>query len=94
MSGRRPVFLNPGHYRRRRLRDAARLLPVGGGFLILLPILWAPGETARNDTAPDGIYLFAVWAVLIGLAALLSRRLLDKDGTAGTDLPKPGAAED
>ncbi|QYK39990.1 MAG: hypothetical protein KF887_10995 [Paracoccaceae bacterium] len=75
MTGKRPLFLNAGHYRRRRLHDAARLLPVIGIFLCLLPILWAPGQTETRDTAPDGIYLFAVWAALVLAAVLLSRRL-------------------
>ncbi|MFN3972352.1 MAG: hypothetical protein ACK4GO_09975 [Gemmobacter sp.] len=84
MTGRRPLFLNPGHYRRRRLRDAARLLPVAGAFLVLLPILWAPGNTQARDTAPDGIYLFVVWAVLVAAAAFLSRRLMAQgDGVQG-----------
>ncbi|EEW25562.1 hypothetical protein [Rhodobacter ferrooxidans] len=67
-----PLFLARRSYRRRRLRDAARLLPVFGGFLVFLPILWAPAETGSRDTAPDGIYLFAVWAGLIVVAALMS----------------------
>ncbi len=66
MSRRRsPLFLARRSYRRRRLRDAARLLPVFGAFLFLLPILWEPAATDQRDTAPDGVYLFAVWAVLI-----------------------------
>jgi hypothetical protein len=79
MTGKRPVFVNPGTYRRRRLRDAARLLPVVGGFLFLLPILWAPGITDRSDTAPDGIYLFAVWAGLVACAAVMARPLSEED---------------
>lgn len=90
MTGKRPVFLNPGTYRRRRLRDAARLLPVVGAFLVLLPILWAPGMTETRDTAPDGIYLFAVWAGLVICAALLARRLSDESDRA----PAPGEEED
>ncbi len=74
---RPPLFLPRVGYRKRRLVDAARLLPVFGGFLLLLPILWAPGETAAGDTAPDGMYLFAVWAVLIGVAACLAPGLAD-----------------
>ena len=66
------LFLPRPSYRLRRLADAARLLPLLGGFLWLLPILWGPGETSARDTAPDGIYLFVVWAILIGLAALLA----------------------
>jgi hypothetical protein len=89
MTGKRPTFVNPGTYRRRRLRDAARLLPVVGAFLFLLPILWAPGVTERRDTAPDGIYLFAIWAVLIVIAAALSRRLGDE-----SDVPPPAREEE
>jgi hypothetical protein len=70
-----PLFLRPASYRRRRRRDAARLLPFVGAFLVLLPILWAPQDTARRDTAPDGLFLFAVWGGLILLAYFLSRAL-------------------
>lgn len=73
--GWRALFLKPGGYRRRRLHDAARLLPVIGGFLLLLPILWAPAATEARDTAPDGIYLFLVWAALIAAAAVMAGRL-------------------
>ncbi|MGQ0564544.1 MAG: hypothetical protein ACT4OK_05670 [Gemmobacter sp.] len=83
---RRPLFLPRARYRRRRLRDAARLLPLFGGFLFLLPVLWSPATTAARDTGPDGIYLFAVWAGLIVVAGLLSRALRgDDEGSADED---------
>ena len=83
---KRPLFLPRARYRRGRLRDAARLLPVFGAFLFLLPILWSPASTALRDTAPDGIYLFVVWAGLIVIAALLSRHLRGDDtGPADED---------
>jgi hypothetical protein len=91
-----PVFLARRSYRLRRLRDGARLLPLAGAFLVLLPIFWAPPEGVRHDTARDGIYLFAVWLGLIVLAALLSRGLgsgeeddapAGRDDTRPTDLP-------
>ncbi|HMO07490.1 MAG TPA: hypothetical protein PKD10_07550 [Paracoccaceae bacterium] len=87
---RGPMFVEAGRYRRRRLRDAARMLPVFGAFLVLLPILWAPALTERRDTAPDGIYLFAVWAVLI-LAAFAMARPLSRTEQDGAP---PGADED
>lgn len=84
-----PLFLRPASYRQRRRRDAARLLPVVGIFLTMLPVLWAPQDTFSRDTAPDGIYLFVAWAVLIGLAMLISRSLSapedDDDAAAGSD---------
>lgn len=58
--------------------DAARLLPVLGIFLFLLPILWSqagPGGPGRS-TAADGLYLFFAWGLLIALAALLGPRLI------------------
>jgi hypothetical protein len=86
-----PLFLRPASYRERRRRDAARLLPVVGLFLMLLPVLWAPQDTFRRDTAPDGIYLFVIWAVLIGLAMLVSRSLNTADEADDADAsPDPG----
>lgn len=87
---RGPMFVGEARYRRRRLRDGARMLPVFGAFLVLLPILWAPALTERRDTAPDGIYLFAVWAGLILVAAVLARPLSRTD----EDTASPGPDED
>ena len=69
-----PLFLARASYRRRRLRDAARLLPIVGGFLLLLPILWMPDGRIKL-TAGDIIYFFAVWLALIVVAAVFSRGL-------------------
>ena len=69
---RAPLFLKRQSYRRRRLRDAARMLPIVGIFFFLLPILWSPGETLRKDTAPDGVFLFAIWLGLVAVAAALA----------------------
>jgi hypothetical protein len=80
---RAPLFLRPAHYRQRRRRDAARLLPVLGSFLFLLPILWAPARSFDRDTAPDGIFLFVAWGGLILLAFITAR-----------SLAAPGAADD
>lgn len=82
---RTPLFLAPRSYRKQRLRDGARLLPVVGAFLVLLPILWAPAETEARDTAPDGLYLFVVWAVLVVVAALMSRGLIGGSKDAATE---------
>lgn len=63
-----PLFLARAPYRRRRLRDAARLLPVVGMFLLLVPLLWTP-EAEVSLSSADVVYFFAVWLILIGLAA-------------------------
>lgn len=85
-----PLFLARASYRRRRLIDFARLLPLAGAFLFLLPVLWAPADPAggaARDTAMDGLYLFVAWGLLI-LAAALMAPGLRADPPA--DDPDPG----
>lgn len=77
---KRPLFLARAPYRRRRLRDAARLLPVLGIFLLLLPLLWtAEGRVALRSG--DVIYFLAVWLGLIALAAAFAPGLRGGDGS-------------
>ncbi len=85
MTARRPLFLAPAPYRRRRLRDAARLLPLAGAFLFLLPILWAPRAGGGSATGTDGLYLFGVWGVLIAAAAWIAGRLRGAEPATGDE---------
>ena len=88
---RPPIFLERRAYRLRRLADGARMLPIIGGVLFLLPLLWADG--GEGGTARTVLYLFIVWLVLILAAALLSRglhRLLDEEGRARDRLGQEG----
>ncbi|MGB5836550.1 MAG: hypothetical protein WBH14_05805 [Albidovulum sp.] len=87
---RAPRFLARQNYRRRRMIDAARLLPLLGVCLILVPILWQPAETAAPDTVRGGYYLFAVWTALIVSAAILARLLRTARATGPVD-PAPTA---
>lgn len=66
-----PLFLARALYRRRRLRDAARLLPVFGAFFLILPLMWAPDDSGRL-TSGDVIYFFGLWVLLILVAAALA----------------------
>ena len=66
-----PVFLDRRSYRRRRLGDAARMLPVLGVVLFLLPAL---GIGAERPTVQI-VGLFVAWGALIVLSAGLSRTL-------------------
>jgi hypothetical protein len=66
-----PLFLHRDTYRRRRVMDAARLLPLFGAALLMVPLLWA----GDHGTASGAVYVFVAWFGLIGAAALLSRRL-------------------
>jgi len=69
------MFLERRTYRRRRLMDAARLLPVVGLLLFMVPLLWALNRTDAAATSSTMVYVFAVWAVLIAAAVVLSRAL-------------------
>jgi VIT1/CCC1 family predicted Fe2+/Mn2+ transporter len=68
---KRPLFLARQTYRRRRLGDAARLLPVLGAFLVLAPVLLTPGSVTTSTMT----FIFLVWVALIVAAFVLSRYL-------------------
>lgn len=75
-----PLFLERETYRRRRLADAARILPIAGLIAVLLPALWtrapgAAGDAPALNTAQEAVYLFVLWGVLVVFAALLTRAL-------------------
>jgi hypothetical protein len=74
-----PLFLARASYRQRRLRDAARLLPVIAGILWMIPLLWPRGQVAgagaAQSTSGAIIYFFGVWVLLILCAAFLARRV-------------------
>lgn len=75
----RTTFLERSVYRRRRLIDAIKLLPVLGACLFLLPALILGGEA--GSTALRLVYFFFMWIVLIMLCAVLVRNLpADVDG--------------
>ena len=81
---RRPVFLARSPYRRRRLRDAARLLPVLGAVLLILPALWSPPGQGLRRMSSDVGYFFLSWLALIAIAAAFSRGLA-RPGDPGED---------
>ncbi|MEL6452836.1 MAG: hypothetical protein AAFQ19_16405 [Pseudomonadota bacterium] len=71
-----PVFLERRMYRRRRVMDALRLLPILGVLLWMLPLFWptatdAPGGPAPMRMSHAVIYVFVVWAGLIAASAAL-----------------------
>lgn len=87
MARRVPLFLKRRSYRQRRLRDAARLLPLVGMFLLLVPLIGAGGA---GNTAGHGLYLFLVWLGLVAAAAALSAGLGSDPGDDGeADSPAP-----
>jgi hypothetical protein len=73
---RDPVFLERDVYRRKRLIDAIRVLPIAAALLMLVPAIMIGGASDANaSTAWRGLYFFFLWSVLIMVAAFLVRRL-------------------
>ena len=90
--GRPPVFLERGSYRRRRMMDALRFLPILGILLWMVPMLWPtpaevpePVDTIAMSTAV--VYVFAVWCALI-VAALALWSFLRLSPELGEDARK------
>lgn len=97
MAGRMkpPVFLERRLYRKRRMADAARLLPILGIVLFGVPMLWLPrpgaGDGAGDATALTSLviaYIFGIWVLLVALSALLSASLASQEA----DDDDPGEA--
>lgn len=84
-----PLFLARKSYRNRRMADAARFLPLAGLVFFMLPLLWTGRDSSGGSTGYAGLYLFAVWFVLIALAFVMAprlRRLNEQEAEdAGTD---------
>ncbi|WP_299283183.1 hypothetical protein [uncultured Tateyamaria sp.] len=86
-----PVFLEQRGYRRRRLMDALRLLPIAGIALWLLPVFWptvADGPDAPEPMAMSSaiVYVFVVWIGLIMAAfALWAVLFARRDTSADQD---------
>ena len=80
-----PQFLDAQSYRRKRMMDAARLLPLLGIFLFLLPILWQPRLTPEPDTVHGVVYLFGAWTVLVIAARVLARIVMTEPDEGGPD---------
>ena len=72
----RPVFYERRAYRLRRLADLSRALPLAGAILlILVPVLWSQGTGPTTSRAI--LWLFGVWAVMVGVAAWLAALRID-----------------
>lgn len=82
----RPLFLEKTHYQRSRAMDAARVLPVVGFLLLLMPILWT-GNTGIG-VMHSALFIFGLWVVMIVCAMFLSRLLRDPTPSAA---PEPHA---
>ncbi|MBT8152838.1 hypothetical protein KMP13_02840 [Epibacterium ulvae] len=63
-------FVDRRTYRRRRLMDLSRMLPVFGALLLMLPLMWSPSGTDAPTWSMSAvlIYVFTTWVGLILLA--------------------------
>ncbi len=84
VQGRPGLFLARDSYRQRRLRDAARMLPVLGVVIWLVPLLWQRDSEGFGGMAAAVVFVFVGWTVLILLTALIAQRLTT-DGEAAVD---------
>ena len=77
------LFLEKRSYRRRRMKDALRLLPIVGLLLWLLPVFW-PSNDAPDGPDPVAMssavtYVFIVWVLLIFAGLALWWAIGDRD---------------
>lgn len=68
------TFLARQAYRRQRLMDAARILPILGAILVFLPMIWV-SEEAPWSMGHAIVYFFGLWAGLVAISAILARLL-------------------
>ena len=79
------VFLERRSYRRRRLIDGARIVPILGAWLFMLPLLWPSVDGHRED--PHALsyaltYIFLIWmglAIASGIFVLVLGRAEPED---------------
>lgn len=87
---KRRLFLERDTYRRNRIADAARLLPLLAVAMLLLPdLLLSDPSVAKGATAPWLVYFFCAWLTLIALAAWLARKVTRHGPDAPAPPPQP-----
>lgn len=78
---RSPLYLARASYRRRRLIDAQRLLPIFLFLLYLVPLLW--GGSGPDDPVGGGVrgyvHVFTVWIGAIVAAGWIARALMREE---------------
>lgn len=86
------LFLERRTYRRNRLQDAARLLPVLGAGLCFGPV-FIRGDGSEGPGLADWlVYFFVIWIGLILVTALVSRALEGEGPNPGEATPEGAPA--
>ncbi|MEJ1992256.1 MAG: hypothetical protein P8X50_11270, partial [Maritimibacter sp.] len=91
---REPIFLGRDTYRRRRLIDALRFLPIVGFLLFLSPLLGGGDASEPRSTALGVMFLFSVWFGLIVITMALVRLLARGPDGVGADPMEPEPRSD
>jgi hypothetical protein len=71
-------FLERRTYRRRRLIDLFKMLPLIGLVLWHVPLLWQATGEDKVTSAEAVIYVFSIWFILVLVAALAARALKER----------------
>jgi hypothetical protein len=79
------IFLEKASYRKRRLRDAAKLVPFLGIVLLAIPLAWSSNAPDDRIGSSGLLYVFGAWVLLIVLAAVLSVWMRSGHGADGQD---------
>jgi hypothetical protein len=82
------VFLERQNYRRRRLIDLIKILPLIGMMLWLVPLLWPIDGKERVSSADAMIYIFAIWFVLVIAKSIAARFLFRASDSDHRDLKR------
>lgn len=87
------LFLERRSYRRRRMMDAVRILPLLCALLwLVVPLMWPndAGANAQTTLSSAIWYLFSVWLLAITATFALWRRIRRSDGADVASDGTPG----
>ena len=77
-----------------RIIDAARILPIVGLLLWLVPLIWPDvGEDGAISTSQATLYVFAIWIALIGVGGFLAWRMSPSEDVSGDETEQSQGAE-
>lgn len=93
------VFLERRSYRRRRMLDGLKMLPILGAWLFMLPLMWPDGGGGAVDAPARSmssalIYIFGTWLVMILCGWTLVAALSRLRDVSGKDAAPEASAED
>lgn len=91
------LFLERQSYRRRRMMDAVRMLPLLCAVLwLMVPTMWPNTPTGEAQTALSSAiwYLFVIWVLAITASFALWRRIRNHDdaSVSKADLSTPSSS--